>query len=151
MSERTGENGARFPVKLWVPIVLVIGLVVGEVLSLVSIGSRPPGPQPGVFGHSPSPFPRDPLFGLHIVLTTVQIALILSLLVIYVRMYVETRASFSLGLVVMLGAFFVEAFISYPLISEFLGPVAFGPGFSSSFDDVVAICAYIVFLYLSLG
>jgi hypothetical protein len=85
------------------------------------------------------------------VFTTIEVALLISLLVIYLRTYAETRARFALGLVVVLGAFLVQALLSYPLVAGLLGPVNMGPGLSSQISDVVTICAYTIFLYLSLG
>jgi hypothetical protein len=65
-------------------------------------------------------------------------------------MYVQTRASFSLGLVVMLLALLVEALVSYPLFIGYYGQVSLEPGLSSPSADIFTVCAYAVFLYLSL-
>ena len=135
--------------KLWVPVVIVIGLVLGESISILSTGSERYGPPRGDFGYFPH-LQTDPVLQTHIVLTTVEVALLLALMTIYVRMYVQTRASFSLGLVVMLVALLVEALVSYPLLIGYYGPVSLEPGLSSPSADVFTVCAYAVFLYLSL-
>jgi ABC-type anion transport system duplicated permease subunit len=141
-----GKNGTIQ--KLLVPLVLIVGLLVGELISYVS--AVPEDKRGDPFRHFPEHF-TDPLFGLHIVFTTIEVALLISLLVIYLRTYAETRARFALGLVVVLGAFLVQALLSYPLVAGLLGPVNMGPGLSSQISDVVTICAYTIFLYLSLG
>jgi len=135
-------------------MVVIIGLLVGEIISYYStqpqqISCRGPGCFP--FGINQFPrFENDPNFQTHIVLTTVSIALLLALLVVYIRMYIETKANFSLGLVVVLLALLVQGLLSYPIVIGFIGTVSLGPGLSSQFADVFTVCAYAVFLYLSL-
>jgi hypothetical protein len=50
----------------------------------------------------------------------------------------------------MLLALLVEALVSYPLLIGYYGPVSLEPGLSSPSADVFTVCAYAVFLYLSL-
>jgi hypothetical protein len=135
--------------KLWVPLVIIIGVVIGEAISYVTTSSQEYGPPPGRFGYFPH-FQTDPLLEFHIILTTVEVALLISLVVIYVRMYSQTRASFSLGLVVVLVALLVQTLLSYPLFIGYYGTVSLEPGLSSPSADIFTVCAYAVFLYLSL-
>ena len=134
--------------KLWVPVVIIIGLVLGEAISYVTVSTEEYGPPEGFFG-----FPHfriDPTLQVHVVLTTVEVSLLVALFVIYVRMYAQTRANFALGLVIMLIALLVQALLSYPLIIGYYGPVYLEPGLSSPSADILTVCAYTVFLYLSL-
>lgn len=137
--------------KLWVPVVLFIGLVIGE---LISIATAQPagfefwqGPNGMFYFHQ---LPPDPAFGYHVILTTIEVALLVSLVVIYARMYAETKANFALGLVVVLVALFLQAVLSYPILEDLIVTPQIEPGFWSPVADVVSICAYTVFLYLSL-
>ena len=130
-------------------MVIIAGLAIGESISYLSTSSEEYGPPRGDFGYFPH-FQTDPVLQSHVVLTTVEVALLLALVTIYVRMYAQTRASFSLGLVVMLFALLVEALLSYPLVIGYYGPVSLEPGLSSPSADVFTVCAYAVFLYLSL-
>jgi len=140
--------------KLWVPIVLLIGLIVGELISAATV--QQPSPPPfggggGPYGFYFHHFPTNPLFEYHIVLTTVGVALLAALVVIYVRMYVDTRANFALGLVIVLIALLLQALFSYPITVAAIGLVQFpGSAYLSLAADVVTICAYAIFLYLSL-
>lgn len=136
--------------KLWVPIVLLVGLVAGELISLAVTTETPQyrfGGGPPFFFHN---FPTDPLFQFHIVLTTINVALLVSLVVVYGKMYTETRANFALGLVVVLFALLVQAVLTYPIFDSLIGPPTIEPGLSSLAADVFTICAYTLFLYLSL-
>lgn len=147
-----GRTGLQ---KLWVPIVVIIGLLLGEVISYFSTVPQevcygfPIGCSPGGFNHFPH-FSSNAPTQFHIVLTTVSMALLVALVVVYVRMYVETKANFALGLVVVLFALLLEALLSYPLLLGLIGTVNLGPGLSSQFADVFTVCAYAIFLYLSL-
>jgi hypothetical protein len=134
--------------KLWVPVVLLVGLVAGEVISsVIQQPYRRIGGGPFPFPH---PFPPDPLFGYHVIFTTVEVALLIALVVIYTRMYIETKANFALGLVVVLAALLLQAILSYPILDSFFFIQTIQPGFWSQAADMVAICAYTIFLYLSL-
>lgn len=132
--------------KLWVPVVILIGLIIGEAISYSSMG---PGrfPPQGRFGFPPY-FQESPALQVHVILTTVEVTLLLALLVIYIRMYAETRAAFSLGLIVMLLALLVQSLLSYPLIIGYYGPISLEQ--SNLWADLLTVCAYAVFLYLSL-
>jgi len=144
--------------KLWVPLIILVGFLLGEFVSYFSTVPEPPergGPSlgqgfgPGGFNQFPR-FYNDPLIQFHIVLTTISIVLLVSLVVVYIRVYLETKANFSLGLVLVLFALLVQALLSYPLVIGFIGTVYLGPGLSSQFADVFTVCAYAIFLYLSL-
>ncbi len=125
--------------KTWVPAVLVIGVVLGAVISY-SI--------PFEF-RVRFPAPIELALRLHIILTILQIILIASLLIVYVRFYAQTNANFALGLVVVLGALFLHSVFSNPFIVSLVGTVPF-VGFFGLIPDLFLDAAYSVFLYLSL-
>jgi len=93
-------------------------------------------------------FNPDPLYQAHIVLSTISVALLVSLVVVYVKMYIETKANFALGLVLVL--LLLQTLLSYPVLIGLAGPPPVGPGYWGPSADVLTIGAYAVFLYLSL-
>ena len=137
--------------KLWVPVVVLVGLLAGEAVSLATTIQAPPCYVGGPFGCF-HPLPTNTLFEYHVILTTVEVALLIALVVIYGRMYAETKANFALGLVVVLAALLVQAVVSYPVTDSFFYTINFArqSGYSILTADVVTVCAYTVFLYLSL-
>jgi hypothetical protein len=154
--ETNNNNGIKQPVvapkrpttgKLWVPVVLLVGLVVGVLLADLSTQSAQATPP---FLRGVPHFNPDPTIRLHVILTTVEVALLIALVVVYLRVYNETRANFALGLVIVLGALFLQTVFSYPLVLGLQGPVLFVRGSLPTLSDVLEICAYTVFLYLSL-
>ena len=133
--------------KLWVPVVLLVGLVAGVILADLSTESTQTTPP--FLQHFPH-FNPDPTIRLHVILTTVEVTLLISLVIVYLKVYNETRANFALGLVIVLGALFLQTVFSYPLVLGLQGPVLFVRGSLPQLSDVLEICAYTVFLYLSL-
>jgi hypothetical protein len=132
--------------KLWVVIVLLAGLLAGVLMS--DLATLPEEYRVPFFRGVPV-FNPDPLIKLHIVLTTVEVALLVSLVIVYLKVYSETHANFALGLVIVLSALFLQTLFSYPLILGTQG-VILVPGTLTTLADFLTIGAYTVFLYLSL-
>jgi hypothetical protein len=130
------------PTRLWVPFVLVVGVLVGLVASYFA-------PSPFVFFRfGPNPF-REVLT-LHILLSTVSVALLVALLVVYLRIYAQTGGRFALGIMVVLFALLIQQIFEYPLLLGLGGPFPIGQGPYLTFADLFTIAAYTIFLYLSL-
>jgi hypothetical protein len=133
------------PAWLLVSLVLAVGIVLGVALSYLI-------PTPSGFGpFAPPPFAQfRNLIIVHMVLSTVIIALQVSLVMVYGRVYAETGARFSLGILVVMFALLLQSLFQYPLILGFVGryAVEFGPYLSTA--DLFTIAAYTIFLYLSL-
>jgi hypothetical protein len=161
MSERPAEVPQPEPLKpeesrankLWVPIILVIAVLLGLVLA--ETVPSPPVCPPGYYCYPYYQF----LLGvqralmLHVVLSTIEVVLLVSLVAVYVKVYAETRANFSLGLIVVLGALLVHSILSYPLVVYNAFNDAEPVLFSSilfPYTDLLTIVAFSVFLYLSL-
>lgn len=128
---------------------LLVGILLGYLSSYLAPATEEPR-----FEHYGNFFyfswTTDPVIRLHVALTTLQLVLLLSLVAVYLKVYADTRANFSLGLVVVLWALLVEGILSYPLLQGMAGPVPVGPGPFLLFADIFVIVAYTVFLYLSL-
>lgn len=135
--------------KLWVPLVLLVGMVAGLLLYFWSSMNTEYN-----FGFQRIPF--QPGFGpetfgeLHIILSTISVALLLALLVVYGRTYLQTKANFILGLLVVLFALLLQSLTVFPVILGIAEHQPILPQFSSNIADAFTIVAYTVFLYLSL-
>lgn len=75
-------------------------------------------------------------------------ALLVALIIVYARTYLQTKANFILGLLVVLFALLLQALLTYPVILEL--ETGFAIEVFSPVADVFTIIAYTVFLYLSL-
>ena len=132
----------KWGASLWVPIVLAIGLVVG--LGFLAL----PSPVQHPFGRPPPEFETFEDFGL--ILSTLNVALLVALLVIYARMYSQTGANFAFGLVLVLGALLAETVVGSPLLFRLFDVP---PGGQTPFlliAETFKAAALTIFLYLSL-
>jgi hypothetical protein len=145
---QASEKGMHIS-KVWVPVILVLAVLLGLVLAeAIPSPVCPPGyycPPPYFYLLSV----RGALM-LHVILSTIEIVLLISLVAVYIKVYTETRANFSLGLIIVLSALLVHSFLSYPLIVNSIEPILFGSGLFFPYTDLLTIVAYSVFLYLSL-
>lgn len=140
------EKRRKYSQRIWVPVVLLVGILLGALSSLLT-----PVPEESRFPSGPFfSFRPEPLLRLHVLVTTVEIVLLAALLVVYIRIYADTRANFSLGLIVVLSALLLNTLFSYPLLLGLVGPVSVRSGDFVIFADIFIIVAYTVFLYLSL-
>jgi hypothetical protein len=142
-AEPAGRAG-RFSPAAWVLLTLAAGIAGGLLMSALSpaplLEPRPPREFFRLASHS----------DVDMLLSSVGIALLAALLIVYVRTYRQTGANFVMGLVFVLLALLVQSAVSSPmLIGVFghpLGPLA------SFFlvADVFKSAAFALFLYLSL-
>jgi len=140
------KKGGRVIGKLWVPVVIFVGTLIG--IASYQIATELSGfPHFNRLGH---PFGPDLFLEFHIILSTVGMALLVALIVVYARTYVQTKANFILGLLVVLFALLLQSLLTYPVLLE----LEVAPGFAievfSPVADAFTIVAYTVFLYLSL-
>ncbi len=152
-NQNQGKKPSR-PTRLWVPFVVFIGALVGSLnysllLSLIVI--LPPPPQFGGFPEQQAIMAFETLLAVHIILSTVGIALLVALVVVYAQTYRATRANFVLGLMVVLLALLFQNILSYPVFYPFINITALRAiNYSSPIADAFMVIAYTVFLYLSL-
>jgi len=141
---------SRGPGKVWLPIVLVIGGLLGVLAYQATISEAEIFYRIPFRGHN---FLYEALRAFHIILSTVGIVLIIALIAVYMRSYIQTKANFMLGLLIVLFALLLQSLLTYPVFLNFMGPGPTGlfpSNFSSPIADVFMIVAYAVFLYLSL-
>ncbi len=136
---------SRSSLKLLVPIVILVGALVGLVSALNLQDEFPSNP----FGF-PSPGEPFEYLQTHVVLSTISLALLAALVVVYARSYIVTKANFMLGLLIVLFALLLQGVLQYPLLHLAMNFNVVESDFSSPVSDLFTIIAYSVFLYLSL-
>ena len=88
--------------------------------------------------------------GTHVVLTTVTIALLVALLVVYTKTYLATKAHFTLGIWLVLLALLLRFVFTYPIFLDFAEHLPLLQNLFSPISDVLSVIAFSLFLYLSL-
>ncbi len=146
-----GEKKARGMSKIWVPIVLATGIILGIALSMVQSTMATPWRPPG-HGHGDGGFGFriETADDFDIILSTVSIILLFALVIVYAKTYGETNARFSLGLAIVLLALLFQSILTSPLVYGAFGQDSGGLGPFLLLADVFKIVAFTIFLYLSL-
>ncbi len=144
-----GEKKIRGMSKIWVPIVLAVGVIVGLALSAVQSTMATPWRPPG-HGHGGISLRFDTADDIDIVLSTVSVFLLLALVIVYSKTFRETKAQFSLVLVFVFLALLFQSVLTSPLVYGAFGQDSGGLGSFLLLADIFKIAAFTVFLYLSL-
>ncbi len=84
------------------------------------------------------------------IISTINIALLVFLILIYVNIYVKTRSPFTVGLVIFAFVFLVRELISNPFVTAIYGFRAYGLGPFVFLPGVFEFVALTVLLYLSV-
>lgn len=146
MTEAEKKRGATAGV--WVLLVLLVGIAAGLVLAALPIGTTTAVPSPG--RGSGWHLELSTASDYDVILSTVGITLLLALLVVYGRVYGDTKANFSLGLIVVLLALLFQSILTSPLVFGVFGQTSDGLGIFLALADIFKVVAFAVFLYLSL-
>jgi hypothetical protein len=136
--------------RVWVPVILATSILIGFVLA-----ETIPSPPVCPVGYSCPPqyfylLSVQRALMLHVMLSTIELILLVSLVAVYAKVYAATRASFSLGLTIVFVVLTMHSFLSHPLVVNQVRPVLSGAGLFFPYIDFLTIIAYSVFLYLSL-
>jgi hypothetical protein len=136
---------------------LSIGLLAAVVIGLILVGylaavnlplpGRPPPPGQAMI-RIPSPDELRTYFMLRTIISTVNTGLVIYLLIIYIGIYLKTRARFTVGLIIFTVTLLLYAITSNPFLH-----VMFRPYTLSLFDalpELFTTIAVVVLLYLSL-
>jgi hypothetical protein len=120
-----------------------IGFCAGSLC--VKASFQPPAPKPPEGGDL-----LALLVTAKTIVSFVNIALILTLLGLYYRIYSDVRSRFTLGLVLLITVLLMYAVTSNPLVHVLFGYYPFGLGPFTVIPDLFTTFALLVFLYLSL-
>jgi hypothetical protein len=88
-------------------------------------------------------------YDAYAIISTINIALLIILTLIYVNLYMKTHSTFTIGLVIFALAFLVKDLTSNPLVTSLLGFSAYGLGPFELLPGIFELFALSVLLYLS--
>jgi len=146
MNDRMNKN-----MRIWL---ILITLVVVAILVILLATLKFWFPPPFLRHRLPPPYelPEDIEFFYitETIVSTINVALSVLLLLTYVSIYRKTRSEFTIGLMIFSAVFFLTALASNPLIIGSFGfqPVGLGP--FAMLPDLFTCGALIVLLYLSV-
>jgi len=108
--------------------------------------AQPRGPGQGMRMHGDFEW----YYSVKGVLSTVNLALLVILLIIYLRVYSDTRSEFALGLIVFALAMMMYAITSNPWLQSGFGFRGSGLGPFAFFPDLFALVALVILLFFAL-
>lgn len=134
----------------WVLLTVGIGIIASILVifltpPILSIGSGGPAPI-GPVHH----FTFSPYASIGTVLSVISFTLLIALLIVYIRIYWETRASHALGLTLFIAALLVEPALSLPAFFITFGPPIATVGILLLLGHSFMCAALAIFLYVSL-
>jgi len=134
----------------WLILIILIVVALLATLWATSTSWLPPRTfEPREF-HPPPPEDIEFFYTVQTVVSTVNVTLSFILLLIYVSIFRRTRSEFTIGLIVFLVAFFLNAIFSNPLVTQAFGYSPIGLGPFVLLPDVFTFTALAVLLYLSV-
>jgi hypothetical protein len=129
--------------------IITVAAVLAAVLAIVVI-------QPPVFGPQPprrSDIVPDDFEYFYVALTiisTINIALLVILLLTYVSIFNKTRSQFTIGLILFAGVFLIKDITASPLVTGLFNFRMYGIGPFAFLPSVFELAALSVLLYLSI-
>jgi hypothetical protein len=131
-------------VTIWlVGVMIVLGVLLGIISSTVRYG-------PVHQDREPTPPPSDIVITAKLIVSFVNVFLILSLLIIYLDIFLAVRSRFALGLIAAISALLVYAMTSNPIFQMVLGYPVAGSGPFLFIPDIFTAIAAAVLVYLSI-
>jgi hypothetical protein len=108
--------------------------------------AQPGGPGQGMRMHGDFEW----YYSVKGVLSTVNLVLLVILLIIYLRVYFDTRSEFALGLIVFALAMMMYAITSNPWLQSGFGFRGSGLGPFAFFPDLFALVALVILLFFAV-
>jgi hypothetical protein len=96
------------------------------------------------------PADRDSFIHAKSAMTMINMMLSVALIALYVKIYRETKAQFTMGLIFVMLALFLYAMMSNPMIPMLFGYRIFGVGLFSILPDIFTTLALSILIYLTM-
>jgi hypothetical protein len=138
------SNGLKFKIGLLLPVFILVGLFAAFLAA--SILYSPIQKPPQYF----TPYDFEFFYYAHAIISTVNIALLIVLSIIFISVYRKTRSEFAFGLIVFGFAFLLKDIVSNPFIAGIFSFFASGLGPFIVLPDMFELVALSVLLYMHL-
>jgi hypothetical protein len=144
MTNSSSSSSSKFKIGLFLPTFILIGLFVTfwAVSTVYSPLQNPPGQL------TPNDF--EFFYFAHAIFSTINIALLIALSIIFISVYRKTRSEFSLGLIVFGLAFLLKDIAASPFMAGIFSFYASGLGPFIVLPDIFEFAALSVLFYMNL-
>lgn len=142
------SSSIKFKIGLLIPFLILTGLfvtlLIASILYSPMIIRAPPG------GHYVMLYDFEFFYFTHTIISTVNIALLTVLLIIFMSIYKKTKSDFSFGLIIFGIVFLLKDLMSSPFFTGAFSYYASGLGPFIVLPDIFEFAALSVLLYLNL-
>jgi hypothetical protein len=143
--ENNMRDSRRFKIGLILPILILVGL-----FAAFWAASNLYAPQPRHFQPQPSVNDLEFFYFAHSIVSTINVALLVVLLITYISIYRKTKSEFSFGLIIFGFAFLLKDVTSSPFVVNAFSFYMSGLGPFAVLPDLFEFAALSVLLYLSI-
>lgn len=147
--DNSGSSSVKFKIGLLLPILVLVGLFAAFLAAsilYVPLAMR----APPMGDHQFVPYDFEFFYFTHAIFSTVNIALLVVLLLIFTSVYRKTRSEFSFGLIIFGFTFLLKDLVSSPFLSGIFSFYASGLGPFIVLPDLFEFAALTVLLYLNI-
>ena len=138
------RSSLKFKIGLLLPIFILVGLFAAFLAA--SMLYSPIQKMPPYF----TPYDFEFFYYAHAIISTINIALLLILSMIFISVYRKTKSEFSFGLIVFGFAFLLKDIAANPLLAGIFSFTASGLGPFIVLPDIFELAALSVLLYMNL-
>jgi hypothetical protein len=143
-TNNNSNSALKFKIGLLLPIFILVGLFAAFLAA--SILYSPIQRPPQYFTQYDFEF----FYYAHAIISTVNIALLIVLSIIFISVYRKTRSEFAFGLIVFGFAFLLKDIVSNPFVAGIFSFAASGLGPFIVLPDIFELAALSVLLYMHL-
>jgi hypothetical protein len=138
-------------IKIWLIIAILVAVAVLTAFWAITVINQPPfqvrrAPPPT--GFVPGDF--EYFYLAVTIISTINIALLVIVLLSYINIYVKTRSHFTIGLIVFAFAFLLKDIAAHPFVAGLFSFRAYGLGPFAFLPELFELAALSVLLYLSI-
>jgi hypothetical protein len=142
----SNSSSVKFKIGLLLPILILVGLFAAFWAASILCAPFPRHVPPQQI----SLYDFEFFYFAHTIVSTLNIALLVVLLITYVNVYSKTKSEFSFGLIIFSFALLLKDLMSSPFIVNAFSFYASGLGPFAVLPDLFEFAALIVLLYLSI-
>jgi len=142
------NSSIKFKIGLLIPIFVLVGLFATFWAASILYAPQEIASKTPIVGHINNDF--EFFYFAHAIISTLNVALLIVLLITFISIYRKTKSEFSLGLIIFGFAFLLKDLLSSPFTASVFSFYASGLGPFIVLPDLFEFAAIWVILYLSI-
>jgi hypothetical protein len=144
----SSNSNVRFKLGLLLPLLILVGLFAAFLAASMLYTPMPLRYPPG--GHMFIRYDFEFFYFAHAIISTINITLLITLLIIFISIYKKTKSEFSFGLIIFGFTFLLKDIISSPFLTNAFSFYATGLGPFIVLPDLFEFATLTALLYLNI-